>query len=111
MVVVSPGTYIRAAREAGAKPLTREDVAIGLDSVPPVSARARAELLEQIEADLVPVSVSTAVALASVIPCLDLEHLAELVDAHPAERAPAPRLTRAAAPASLWLGLGGEATA
>lgn len=114
---MTPGAYIRACREATG--LSCEDVALLLESEPAVSCRSRAELLETIEADLVPVSLSTALALGTVQIGIDLGHLAELVDQRNTELVSrsgarleicSPRLRRAAA-APLWLNLGGEAAA
>lgn len=116
---MTPGAYIRDCREAMG--LSCEDVALQLDSDPPVSCRSRAELLAAIEADLVPVSLSTALALTTVRIGVDLHHLAGLVDARATEiagpsgerlqmGAAQPRL-RPAGASPLWLNLGGEASA
>jgi len=84
----TPAGYLKAQRLAAG--MTLDDVALCVDTVPPIAAARRAELLADIEAGLVPVDVSTAVALAAV-PMLGirLDDLAALVDAQ-SER---PRLT------------------
>lgn len=86
---MTPGEYIRGVREA--RHVTLEDLALGLDSTPPISHRSRVDLLWAIEADFVPVSLSTAFALSALL-SIDIERLAELVERHPAEGPALPRL-------------------
>lgn len=76
---MTPGTYIAKRREAAG--LTREDVALAFDSVPAVSARARAEWLAQIEADIIPVPAGFIEAVSGVI-AFDPAVLQALVDRH-----------------------------
>ena len=76
---MTPGDYIRGCREAAE--MTIFDLALCVDTRPPVATRRRVELLQDLEAGLVPVGLSTAFALA-VIPKLKLDPvvLAGLVD-------------------------------
>ncbi len=70
---ISPGTYVRLRREALG--LSRDDLAVMLDTVPGVSARRRAEWLETIETDVEAISVCVALALHDTI-AIDLRILA-----------------------------------
>lgn len=69
---LTPGTYVRIRREALG--LSREDVAMMLDSVPAVSARRLVEWLELIESDAAEISVCVALALHDAI-AIDLRIL------------------------------------
>lgn len=70
---ITPGTYIRLRREAAG--LTIEDVAMMIDSFPQVSVQRRIEGLTMIEADVEPISPSTALVLHELID-VDLRILA-----------------------------------
>lgn len=70
---ISPGTYVRLRREALG--LSRDDLALMLETVPGVSARRRAEWLETIESDVEEISVCVALALHDTI-AIDLRILA-----------------------------------
>lgn len=70
---LTPGTFVRLRREALG--LSREDVALMLDSVPAVSSRRLVEWLELIESDAAEISVCVAIALHDAI-ALDLRMLA-----------------------------------
>lgn len=58
----SPGKYLRLRREAAG--LTCEDIALRTETTPPISARARAEWLARVEADIDPITFGMAFALA-----------------------------------------------
>ena len=62
---ITPGTYIRLRREAAG--LTIEDVAMMIESYPQVGVQRRIEGLTMIEADVEPISPSTAMVLHEVI--------------------------------------------
>ena len=70
---VTPGTYIRLRREACG--MTIENVAMEIESDPPVSVSRRIEGLKMIEADVEEISPSTAMVLHDVIG-IDLRILA-----------------------------------
>ena len=70
---ITPGTFVRMRREALG--LTREQVALMLETEPCVSNWRRAEWLAAIEADLAPISLGTALALHDTI-ALNLRVLA-----------------------------------
>ncbi len=70
---ISPGTYIRLRREEVG--LTIENVAMMIESDPPVSLSRRIEGLTMIEADVEEISLSTAMVLHEVIG-IDLRILA-----------------------------------
>lgn len=78
-VPVTPGQYLmRCRRDAG---MTIDDIALRIDSVPAVAASRRAELVKDIELGLIPVRLSTALALAEIPELrIDLPTLAELSD-------------------------------
>ena len=58
---MTPGSYLRQCREAAG--LTLDDIALCTETVPPVSARSRAEWLATIEADAAPLAFETALRL------------------------------------------------
>jgi hypothetical protein len=60
--MMTPGQYLRKRREASGRSI--EDLTLALETVPAVSAAARAEWLRQIESDLVPVPDTLAAAIA-----------------------------------------------
>lgn len=70
---ITPGTYIRLCRENAG--LTIENVAMMIESFPEVSVQRRIEGLTMIEADVEPISPSTAMVLHEVI-AVDLRMLA-----------------------------------
>ena len=70
---ITPGTYIRLRREEVG--LTIENVAMMIESDPPVSVSRRIEGLTMIEADVEEISPSTAIVLHEVIG-IDLRILA-----------------------------------
>lgn len=70
---ISPGTYIRLCREEVG--LTIENVAMMIESDPPVGLSRRIEGLTMIEADIEEISLSTAMVLHEVIG-IDLRILA-----------------------------------
>jgi hypothetical protein len=70
---ISPGTYIRLRREEAG--LTIENVALMIESFPQVTVQRRIEGLTMIEADVEPISPSTAMVLHEVIG-VDLRMLA-----------------------------------
>ncbi len=70
---ITPGTYIRQRREEAG--LTIENVAMMIESDPPVSVSRRIEGLTMIEADVEEISASTAMVLRDVIG-IDLRVLA-----------------------------------
>ncbi len=69
-MTVSPGQFVRQHRLCAA--MSHEDIALRIETLPPVSAARRAEWLRAIEADVLPVRTSTAVALHA-IPELDID--------------------------------------
>lgn len=70
---ITPGTYVRLCREQAG--LTIENVAMMIESFPEVSVQRRIEGLTMIEADVEPISPSTAMVLHEVI-AVDLRMLA-----------------------------------
>jgi hypothetical protein len=64
--VLSPGTYLRKCRKRAG--LSLDDVALRMGTIPAWPMHTRAEWLATIEADIAPISVSTAIALFDVIP-------------------------------------------
>ncbi len=70
---ITPGTYIRLRREEAG--LTIENVAMMIESDPPVSVSRRIEGLTMIEADVEEIAASTAMVLHDVIG-IDLRILA-----------------------------------
>ncbi|MEG3169217.1 helix-turn-helix transcriptional regulator [Sphingomonas sp. LB3N6] len=62
---ITPGTYIRLRREAAG--LTIENVAMMIESDPPVCVQRRIQGLTMIEADIDEISPSTAMVLHDVI--------------------------------------------
>lgn len=82
---ITPGQYLRLRRQAAG--LTALGLALCIDTVPALCAHDRAALIEDIEADLVPTRLSTALVLEK-IPALaiDLDTLARVVDAYEAAR-------------------------
>lgn len=76
---MTPGTYLRMRRVAAG--LTIEDVALGLDSSPALSHRARVDLLTDIEADASPVDASLIAALRFSYP-FDRQVLGRLIAIH-----------------------------
>ncbi|MBB4619126.1 hypothetical protein [Sphingomonas abaci] len=82
---ITPGQYLKFRRQAAG--LTALGLALCIDTVPALCAHDRAALIEEIEADLVPTRLSTALVLAK-IPALaiDLDTLARVVDAYEAAR-------------------------
>lgn len=77
---MTPGQYLRCRRQSAG--LTALELALCIDTVPALCARDRAALIEEIELDLAPMRLSTAVVLGK-IPQLhvDLDTLARIVDA------------------------------
>lgn len=73
---MTPGTYVRLRREA--RRVTLFDLSLALETAPPVSARTRVEWLQQMEADIAPISMLTAVTLADLL-CFDLVALCRLI--------------------------------
>lgn len=61
---MTPGAYLRGCREAAG--LTLDDVALCTETIPPVSARSRAEWLATIENDAAPIAITTALRLHTV---------------------------------------------
>lgn len=68
--LMSPGVYLAHHRRMAG--LSHDDVALRVDTVPPVSAAVRAAWLRAIEADVMPVRPSTFVALVA-IPELEID--------------------------------------
>lgn len=62
---ITPGTFVRLRRQALG--LGLQDVALMLDTAPAVSTQRRVEWLAAIEADLMPISLRTAIALHDAI--------------------------------------------
>jgi hypothetical protein len=82
---ITPGQYLQFCRLAAG--LTSSELALCIDTVPALCARDRAALIEEIEADLVPMRLSTALVLEKIPPlAIDLDALARLVDAFEAKR-------------------------
>ena len=61
---MTPGAYLRQCREAAG--LTLDFVALCTETVPPVSARSRAEWLASIENDAAPLAITTALCLHAI---------------------------------------------
>lgn len=82
---ITPGQYLKYRRQAAG--LTPLGLALCIDTEPALCAHDRAALIEEIEADLVPTRLSTALVLEK-IPALaiDLDTLARVVDAYEAAR-------------------------
>jgi hypothetical protein len=82
---MTPGQYLRCRRQAAG--LTSLELALCIDTVPKRCAWDRADLIEAIEADLVPLRLSTALVLEKIPPlAIDLDTLARIVDAYEAMR-------------------------
>lgn len=64
-MTLAPGAYIRMRREA--RDLSRDDVALGLETVPHVSARSRAEYLAGMEEGRDAIGIDAGLALQRVI--------------------------------------------
>lgn len=78
-VYLTPGLYLLERRQACG--FSHDDIALRIDSEPPVSAARRAEWLRAIEVDLLPFRMTTATALAAIPElAIDLQKLAELID-------------------------------
>lgn len=78
-VYLSPGLYVAERRKASG--LTHDDVALRIDSEPPVAASRRTEWLRAIEAEVLQVRITTAIALAAIPElAIDLPYLADLID-------------------------------
>lgn len=95
---ITPGQYLKNRRQAAG--LTALELALCIDTIPAVCARKRGELIEDIEADLVPMRLSTALVLAA-IPSLRIRlgELARIADAFEAIRFGVEiRIVHAAAP-------------
>lgn len=61
MTAIAPGLFLRRRREAHG--LSREDLALRLETSPPVSARSRAEHLAALEDGVQPITINDALAL------------------------------------------------
>lgn len=61
---LTPGAFLRRCRQAAG--LTLDDVALRTETTPPISARARADLLATIESDIAPVSYRDVAVLQTV---------------------------------------------
>ena len=62
---ISFGTHLRRERiEAG---MSIEDVALRIETAPPVSARSRAEWIAAVEADQAPIGIYNALVLLAVV--------------------------------------------
>lgn len=82
---ITPGQYLTCRRLAAG--LTALELALCIDTIPALCAHDRAELIEAIEADLVPMRLSTALVLAKIPPlAIDVDALARIVDDHEARR-------------------------
>jgi transcriptional regulator with XRE-family HTH domain len=92
MTIMSPGTYIRLRRQADG--LTIDDLALMIGTVPADKHIARAEWIATIEQDILPVSLSSALALANEL-SIDLDVLGQLVEAHAHRPADVPPICRA----------------
>jgi len=80
----TPGHYIRSRRIAAS--MTVEDLALCLETEPPLAMRRRAEWLAAIENDTLPVSPTTAAALRGVQPlAIDDYLLAQLMENQPGD--------------------------
>jgi hypothetical protein len=79
-MILTPGQYVRAARlQAG---MTIQDVAMCVETDPPVTMQRRAEWIGAIEKDVLPIRMSTALALFAIPELeIDLPALANLMDA------------------------------
>lgn len=91
---VTPGQYVRHLRQvAGMEPL---DLALSIDTIPPLPGRSRVVLIEAVEADLVPLHAEDATALAA-IPwlALDRAELAVVIERFDRLRGGAIRIIRA----------------
>lgn len=82
---MTPGQYLRCRRQAAG--LTALELALGIETVPARCAKDRVDLIEEIEADLVPMRLSTALVLEKIPRlAIDLDTLARIVDAYEAAR-------------------------
>lgn len=82
---MTPGQYLKCRRLAAG--LRALELALCIDTVPALCAHDRAALIEEIEADLVPMRLSTALVLAKIpLLAINLDTLARIVDAHEAAR-------------------------
>lgn len=82
---MTPGQYLKCRRLAAG--LSAFELALGIDTVPALCAHDRAKLILDIEADLVPMRLSTALVLEKIPPlAIDLGTLARIVDAFEAAR-------------------------
>lgn len=75
---MSPGTYLRKRREAAG--IEIEDLALALETIPPVSHRVRCEMLVQVERDLHPIGLELLGWLARAGVHFDLDVLLTLAD-------------------------------
>ena len=90
--LMSPGTYL--ARRRAAAGLEVEDVALRVETTPyPMTLRDRVAWLRDIERDVVPLTISTAVALRQLFP-FSGEVLVQLAACAEQPGRPAPRLCR-----------------
>lgn len=62
---MKPGAYLRLRREAAG--LSLDDVALALETAPPVSARSRAEWIGTVEAGDAPLTIGVALALQRIV--------------------------------------------
>lgn len=82
---ITPGQYLKFRRQAAG--LTSLGLALCIDTEPALCAHDRAALIEEIEADLVPTRLSTALVLEKIPElAIDLDTLARVVDAYEAAR-------------------------
>lgn len=93
-MAITPGTYLRMRREA--RGLTRDDLALMLETVPPVCAHRRAEWIDLIERDEMPIAASTIEALRGAF-AFDLQILLRLGELASGFDRPAPQLCRSCA--------------
>lgn len=76
---MTPGDYIRAARQLTT--LSIDDVALRVETDPPVSAARRAEWLKAMEEGTLPVRITTAAALHAIPQLrIDMPVLAKLIE-------------------------------
>ncbi|MGO1304986.1 MAG: helix-turn-helix domain-containing protein [Sphingomonas parapaucimobilis] len=73
--VITPGAYLKALRRGGRHSLN--DMAAAIDTVPHLTDFERAEWLERIEADIVPIDLTTLAVLSQVYP-IDIAVIYEL---------------------------------
>ena len=76
----TPGQYLKQRRLAAG--WTHEDIALRIETSPPVAAIVRAALVALIETDMVPMRITTALTLGAIPELrIDLAVLARLADA------------------------------